>query len=219
MKHSVNRDLHRYWDRLRDGRTAPERSEIDPAAIRHVLAYTFVLGVSGSPLSGRRDVSFRLCGTRLNALFGRDLKGGSFASIWSPEDAGSADALLDVALDDRAAVVAGGWAGPPDHEPIAVELLLLPLRHHGKTHARLLGSLAPAANPGWMGLRPVEPLRLASFRSMPGSPSRPAKGLTGLGSADTNPSKAMPPSMVTQVGPFRVYEGGRGVGASAQSLA
>ena len=219
MKHRVSRDLHRYWDALRAGRTAPERSEIDPAEIRHVLAYTFVLGVSGCPSSGRRDVSFRLCGTRLNALFGRDLKGSGFSSIWSARDAGSAEALLDVALDDRAAAVAGAWGGPPGYEPIALELLLLPLRHHGKTHARVLGSLAPAAHPGWMGLRPAEPLQLASFRSMPGSPSRRGAGSTSLAPSDARDRASVRPPVVTQVGPFRVYEGGRGADASARSPA
>ena len=219
MKHFVNQDLHSYWDALRAGRTAPERSEIDPAAIRHVLAYTFVLGVSGSPLSGRRDVSFRLCGTRVNALFGRDLKGSDFSSIWDPGDAGGAETLLDVALDDRAAVVGGAWAGPAGHEPVALELLLLPLRHHGKTHARLLGSLVPAANPGWMGLRPVEPLRLASFRALLGSPSRDRAAATGLAPRKAQERASVLPPVVNRVGPFRVYEGGRGVDASARLLA
>ena len=216
MKHSVNRDLHSYWDALRAGRTAPERSEIDPAAIRHVLAYTFVLGVSGGLRPGRRDVSFRLCGTRLNALFGRDLKGGGFSSIWSPQDAGSAEVLLDVALDDRTAVVGAAWGGPRGYEPVALELLLLPLRHHGRTHARLLGSLAPAVNPGWMGLRPAEPLQLASFRSMLGSPSRRGTGSTGLASGDARRPESVLSPVVTQVGPFQVYEGGRRADASAQ---
>ena len=45
MKHSTSRMLFSYWDALRGERAAPERSEIEPGEIRHILADTFILEI------------------------------------------------------------------------------------------------------------------------------------------------------------------------------
>ena len=60
--------------------------------------------------------------------------------------------------------MAGLRAGPEGHPPIELELLLLPLRHHGRTHARMFGAIAPMCNPSWLGLLPVQPFSLSSLR-------------------------------------------------------
>ncbi|MBU2194045.1 MAG: PAS domain-containing protein, partial [Alphaproteobacteria bacterium] len=41
LKGSV--ELFRYWNRLRNGRPAPTRTEIEPADIKTLLADTFIL--------------------------------------------------------------------------------------------------------------------------------------------------------------------------------
>jgi hypothetical protein len=43
-------------------------------------------------------------------------------------------------------------------------MILLPLRHRGKTHARIMGALSPAAIPAWIGLKPVTQLRTVTHR-------------------------------------------------------
>jgi hypothetical protein len=47
-----------------------------------------------------------------------------------------------------------------------VEIILMPLRHHGLTHARVLGGLAVHAAPAWMGLSGAGPIALTSFRAL-----------------------------------------------------
>ena len=214
MKHGVSRDLYNYWNALRVGRTAPERGDIDPAAIRHVLAYTFILEISPGPLSQAREITFRLSGTRLNALFQRDLKCRPFAEIWLPEGAELAETVLNAVLDDRAATVAGVMGAPLGYDAVAFEMLLLPLRHHGKTHARLLGSIAASVAPTWIGLYPIEGLVIHSFQHVLQVPSLETAERFGflsprpdLGRPAT--SRAPAPARVTQVGAFTVYEGGQ----------
>src|SRR5882724_4487529 len=73
MKHSSTRELYNYWNLRRGSRAAPERSDIEPGAIRRVLADTFML--SFDPQGGH---PFRIAGTRVCALFGRELKGNAF---------------------------------------------------------------------------------------------------------------------------------------------
>jgi len=60
MKHPSNRDLFAYWNERRGARPAPERADIEPAAIRHVLGDTFVLEIDRAT-----QHPFRLAGTRL----------------------------------------------------------------------------------------------------------------------------------------------------------
>ena len=70
MKHAASRELYAYWQEKRGARPAPERTDIEPGAIRAVLADAFILALdrgAGHPI--------RLAGTRMCALFGREIKG------------------------------------------------------------------------------------------------------------------------------------------------
>src|SRR5215204_4458470 len=63
MKHATTRMIFGYWDALRGERSAPERGEIEPGEIRHVLADTFVLEVRARAHRDdppRRDPHLRL---------------------------------------------------------------------------------------------------------------------------------------------------------------
>jgi hypothetical protein len=212
MKHAVSRDLFAYWDALRAGRTAPERCDVDPAAIRHILAYTFVLEVAGSGPS--RDVIIRLSGTRLNALFRCELKGSHLDDIWAARDVTMARTMIDYVLDDRVGVVAGARGAPPGDAAIDLELLILPLRHHGRTHVRLLGSLAAISTPSWIGLRPITGLELTGFRTLLAAEAEtrlPRFGPDSRAGSPVGPVTGAPVA-VKQVGGFRVYQGGRRTG-------
>ncbi len=70
MKHPTSRLLHAYWNGLRGARAAPERGEIEPGEIRHVLADSLILEIDAP----RQSATVRLAGTRLCALFGAELR-------------------------------------------------------------------------------------------------------------------------------------------------
>ena len=160
MKHQATRDLYAYWNALRRGRSAPDRSEIEPTAIRDVLADTFMLDIDQS-----HAFPIRLAGTRFNGLFDAEQKGRSFLELWRAEERRNVAAVLTTVVDGACPVVAGGVAAPAGQlEAGSFEFLFLPLRHHGKTHARLLGIATPAASrePAWLGLLPLGPMALRS---------------------------------------------------------
>ena len=77
MKQDASVALFHYWDRLRSGRPAPQRAEIEPSDIKTLLADTFIL-----ERDTRGEAIFRLAGTRLCAMYGRELKGFLFPSLW-----------------------------------------------------------------------------------------------------------------------------------------
>lgn len=160
MRQSVTKELYSYWSRLKGGRSAPERSEIDPAEIRDALADAFIIEIDR-----RGAFPIRLWGARLSALWLTDQKGKSFSELWKEGDRRDLAALMLTVVDEAAPVVAGvqGMAAGT-LESVELELLLLPLRHFGRTHSRVLGSLAPARPPNWLGLAPIGPLSLRSSR-------------------------------------------------------
>ncbi|TDR93728.1 PAS domain-containing protein [Enterovirga rhinocerotis] len=170
MKHATSRMLFAYWDALRGERAAPDRAEIQPGAIRHILADTFIVAREDD-----RIATFRLAGTRICALLGRDLRNAPLRSLWAGDEEEDAERLADIVLEDTAGVVAGLRAWNHNGSELPMEMLLLPLRHRGRTHDRLIGTLSPATVPGWAGLVPLREISVRSLRVIePGSLSPPA---------------------------------------------
>ena len=159
MKHATSRTVFTYWDSLRGERAAPERGEIEPGELRHVLADTFIL-----ELGPARVAEIRLAGTRLCAFFGRELKGLPFQLLWQGEAARDVAHLIDVVVEETAGVVAGLRGKTDEDDSLDFEMILLPLRYRGQTHSRLLGAISPAAVPHWIGLHPLAAFETTSMR-------------------------------------------------------
>ena len=199
MKHPSVRALFDYWDQRRGRRPAPERGDIEPAAIRHVLADTFLL--SFEPRMGH---PFRLAGTRVCALFGRELKGEAFLDLWPALGRNEIGDLLSIVAHESVGVVASVSGTSTAGATQTLELLALPLRHHGQTDARLLGALAPSDPPAWLGAGALVDLRLGTHRyvgpEVAGGPAPRAGSLTTMG--------ALAPAGKARHG-FVVYDGGQ----------
>lgn len=203
MKHPVSRELYSYWDGLRHDRSAPERGDIDPAAIRNVLSDTFIL--SGEADGRTAPFTVRLSGTRLNALFLREMKGCSLLDLWPETDQLAVGRIFHTVLDDAAPLVAGLRGAPEGHRPIDLEMVLLPLRHHGRTHARILGAIAPVEMPPWLGLVGLEHLALTSLRLIESAAAAPTEHRR----APPAPRRAPAMPGPRRYGRFLVHEGGR----------
>ena len=181
MQLAVSRELYAYWDTLRAGRSAPERNDIDPGAIRGILADTFVLD-----FDPKRGFPFRIAGSRANALFLRELRGFPFLQLWRESDRGRIEAAVRCAADSAQPQVLEGEASAPGLETLEIETTLLPLRQHGSTHTRVLGSIGADAAPHWLGLVGVGPARLKSIRALDPAKSSGADGAAL--EADCSPS-------------------------------
>ncbi len=159
MRHQVSKELFSYWNGLRGARAAPDRAHIDPAVIRHILADTFIMEVDA-------DGAFplRFSGARINALWQTEQRGESFIALWRETCRRSVSAALATVSDGAIPVVAGARTRAADGAQLDLELLLLPLRHFGKTHARMLGALSPAYPADRLGAFCVDPLEFVSMR-------------------------------------------------------
>lgn len=138
MKHPATREFFSYWDEKRAGEAAPERSDLDPEQIRHLLADIFVLSYdtpAGYP--------FRVAGTRVCALLGSDVKGQSFTQLFDKESRREIEDLIGIVAEETLATVAGVTAQTPVGTRVHFELLLLPFSARSHTPLSLTGMLAP----------------------------------------------------------------------------
>jgi hypothetical protein len=138
MKHPSSREFFAYWDEKRGGARAPDRSEIEPGAVRELLGDIFVLsydGAAGHP--------FRVAGTRVCALLDRDLKDRSFSALFGPDGRREIEDIINVVAEEMLAAVAGITATAQNGSPAHLELLLLPFNARAHTPLSLTGLLAP----------------------------------------------------------------------------
>jgi hypothetical protein len=160
MKHAASQQLYAYWEQRRGGRLAPERADIEPGAIRSALSDTFILELADAAY----DHSFRLAGTRVCALFGRELKGEPFIDLWSVESRQAISDLLTISNEESVGTVAGVTAENGMGEQVDLELLLLPLGIRRPSLARIIGILAPLIAPPWLGKTLIGALTLGNRR-------------------------------------------------------
>jgi hypothetical protein len=194
MKHAASRELYAYWEKKRGTRPAPERAEIEPGAIRGVLSDAFILSLDRNAAH-----PVRLAGTRVCALFGREIKGESFLGLWAPASRPIVEGLLSILADECVGTVAGVTARNASGEPIDLELLLLPLRTSRPRFARTIGILAPLKSPPWLGASAVGELTLGGRRHV-----------------GAVLEKRLLPRLMTPRRGFVVYEGGRTTAPSGE---
>jgi hypothetical protein len=193
MKNPSTRELFAYWNERRGERPAPDRDDIEPGAIRRVLGDSFILSFDRT-----LDHPLRLAGTRVCAMFGRELKGDPFVHLWDAADRAHIRDLLAIVAEEATGVVAGAMAKVADGKTAELELLLLPLLHQEQLQARLLGALSPIKVPFWLGRHPVVSLTLGALRHLdPEIKAGPGPRLL-RGSQD-----GLPPPALT------IYQGGR----------
>jgi hypothetical protein len=155
MKHPSSREFFAYWNGKRGDARAPDRSDIEPGAVRALLGDIFVLSCDAS--AGH---PFRLAGTRLCALFGRDLKDRSFSALFKGESRGEIEEILTAVAEDMRPAVAGLTSTTPRAARVHLELLLLPLNMRAYAPISMTGLLAPfEADAGGLGK-----LELTSYR-------------------------------------------------------
>ena len=125
MKHPSNRELFDYWNERRGERRWRRSAPISSQAPSGMCwAIPFVIEMSGS-----ENHLFRIAGTRLCALFGRELKAESFTKLWSRSGQTAIRELLAVVMEEKVGIVACATGATSDDTlaPINLEMLLLPL--------------------------------------------------------------------------------------------
>lgn len=150
MQQSTSQQLYAYWDRVRNGRTAPRRFEIEPAEISALLPETFI-----AERISARSYRFRLAGTLICQQFGHELRGTDLLDLWNDADRGSVASLLRTVLTDAAIGYGRSRVYGQDNRHASFEFVFLPLIHVGETPNRVLGALTALEPPFWLGTEPL----------------------------------------------------------------
>ena len=159
MQKTSTKTLYDYWNTLRGSRSAPDRRDIDPTRIRGALANTFIL-----ELNENNGFDFRLAGSHLCAAYARELKGRSFSRLSHVRDRHAMDTLLKAVTEDHAVALVTFQGTTAVRAKVSVETILLPVRHNGSTHTRILGAMTALDEPYWFGVEPILEQRITGLR-------------------------------------------------------
>ena len=142
--HPKIRALYDYWAARRRGRAMPARADIDPIEIPSLLPNVFLVEV---PAVG--PMTYRVFGSALVALFGRELTG-------RPLGEGAKDEQLPEILDRYGRIVAErrpyyhrARLNERRNDFTQVERIILPLSTDGVQVEQLIGMTIPRG--GWRG--------------------------------------------------------------------
>ena len=177
MRLDASLELFNYWNSTRGADDAPLRSQIDPGAIRHILPQIFILETGQDS-----DPRFRLAGTTICSLFGRELRDTAFSSLWTGRGAEKAVYVAVAVMDRVAPALLDATGQPPSGRPSTFEVVLLPMRSSPDRCDRLLGCLVSAKTNTRLASQPLAGLRLDRSRML--------DGLTGLPDTEVTEQQA-----------------------------
>lgn len=194
--------LKSYWDRLRAGRVAPYRAEVDPRQFEGALENTFIVEKLAPD-----TMRVRLAGTRICEMMGMEVRGMEPAALIDERDRVRFERLLNVVMNEPA-VVEVRLAAQNRAGVYRAMMLLMPLRSDFGDINRVMGCTsgegdlfaAPLAfTIEDVAVTPIEPsLNVETRTAMPGfadaqaefSPGPPAPKLRTI---EGNPNAAARP--------------------------
>ncbi|WP_158284845.1 PAS domain-containing protein [Hoeflea marina] len=150
MRHTNSLSLFTYWNAKRGKRPAPARSDIEPSDIRTLLPHVFICEIAASD-----RLTFRLAGTAICLLKGKELKASHFSELWFRDGQRNMERTARAVVDDAKPAVLSVDALSCGGRMLAAELLLLPVSGPSGGNDRLIGSLSVIESPYWIGHDPV----------------------------------------------------------------
>ncbi|EDQ32986.1 hypothetical protein HPDFL43_08554 [Hoeflea phototrophica DFL-43] len=207
MRHKHSLELYQYWTSKCAGRPAPSRSDIEPGDIRTLLPSVFIC-----ELSDTNQLSFRLAGTGLCNLYGRELKGCQFGELWLDSGIRNANRTGTAVASGATPAVLSLDALSQSGRVLHAEMLMLPVFGPTGEHDRLIGLISVFDPPYWIGHDPIAGLSTTGIRFL--DQSREPVFLGNRPEIDlSRKSRDFPHTPVTgttrKIGHLTVLDGGR----------
>jgi hypothetical protein len=159
MRHKTSIEVFTYWEHIRGNADAPLRNLIQPSAIGHILPELFVLENTADD-----NPRFRLAGTAICNLMGREIRGESFAALWAGSQQDDPIRIAAGVMNHVVPALVHATGYCISGRSMTFEMMLLPVRTAHDTCDRLLGSLSPAVHSAWLGNERLEFLALDRSR-------------------------------------------------------
>lgn len=167
MRHTTSTEIFTYWEQIRGNADAPMRKLVQPSAISHILPELFILEntVDDNP-------RFRLAGTAICNLMGREIRGEDFAGLWAGSQQEDPVRIAAGVMTHVVPALINATGYCINGRSMTFEMVLMPLRTSGDTCDRLLGCLAPTAQSAWLSNERLEFLALDRSRLLYERPAR-----------------------------------------------
>ena len=133
------RRLLEYWKTKCIGGSLPRRQDIDPADLSFILANLFLMDINPAE-KPRNRFRFRLFGTELARIHGRDLTGKTFHDAMDQEPADGSVRHAMRLIDERTPLFVGGRVLYLKKDWLAFENAMLPLRNDAGEVNMILGA-------------------------------------------------------------------------------
>jgi hypothetical protein len=130
--------LYAYWERKRAGRSMPSRADIQPVEIARLMPHVFIVDVAEDG-----GLTYRLFGTALVALFGREMTGRPLGDGLAADAADEARARYRLVIRDRKPYFHVARLVEPCNDFSEVERLLLPLSPNDVRIDMVIGIVVP----------------------------------------------------------------------------
>ena len=163
MRVQTTIEIFDYWNRIRGAADAPLKAQVEPSAVPHLLQSLFILETREEG-----DIGFRLAGTRICDLFGRDLRGARFSSLWANGQHADIERTAMGVMDHVLPALFNATGYSTVGHQASFEIIMMPLRSPGGACDQLLGAIAPTAAASWLEIVPLEFLALDRSRLLPG---------------------------------------------------
>ncbi len=153
MKHRSTIAIFAEWQRLARTESGfcrtPMREQIEPRKLGRHLSDLFFLEAEKDG-----DLSFRLAGTRICTLFGRELKNTRFLSLWSERDRAALGELSENVNSLEVPALVSHVGISMSGRSLGLEMFLAPLEAPNG-QISLLGSIAVLDSVAWVGADPI----------------------------------------------------------------
>ena len=207
MRHQGSFELFEYWNRQRGNRVAPARNSIEPSDIRRILPDLFI--IQKTP---ENEILFRLAGTQLCTLFGRELRGLEFLTVWDKLSFNHINSVTDDVLSTAKPAFLEASALRPDQSTAEIEVVILPLASENQKIDRALGCIFNLDQSYTLLNSPIGKMKLDSIRLGWEERAFPVDGndIDHQNRDGTDQTKQRPFGMFFhKVMHLRVFEGGR----------
>ncbi|HKD47286.1 MAG TPA: PAS domain-containing protein [Rhizomicrobium sp.] len=159
MKHRNSHFLVGYWSRIRCGREIPDQTDINPRAIKRLLAYAFILDCENPT-----NPVYRLGGTALCERFGFELKGFDFLTHWDARSSLALKGILKQSLKTKKPLCLSSVAVTTGHNTSELETILAPVSFNGCEPRRFFGLMQFLSDPASLLGRVIAYERLKAFK-------------------------------------------------------
>jgi hypothetical protein len=160
VKHRHSHFAVGYWNRIRQGRVAPDQADLDPKALKRLLSRLFLLDTAGTH-SGA--AVYRLAGTTLCERFGGELRGKNFFTQWDVNSRAALAVLLRHSLRLSTPICLAAIGASEDCRMLEMETILMPIVAGGGEPARFLGLTEFLAAPSSLATDTIAFQRLVAF--------------------------------------------------------